>query len=67
MRDKKRKEMALMEEAYQKVNENLGSGALTASVPGVSEVPLVVVMKTIHQKLIWLVETYSKLKSTQLN
>jgi hypothetical protein len=42
MRDKKRKEMALMEEAYQKVNENLGSGALTASVPGVSEVPLVV-------------------------
>ena len=42
MRDKKRKEMALMEEAYQKVNENLGPGALTASVPGVSEVPLVV-------------------------
>tara|TARA_A100001201_G_scaffold54321_2_gene52943 strand:+ start:1598 stop:2023 length:426 start_codon:yes stop_codon:yes gene_type:complete len=32
MRDKKRKEMALMEEAYQKVNEtNLGPAAMTAS------------------------------------
>jgi hypothetical protein len=42
MRDKKRKERAMLEEAYGKVNENLGPAALTASVPGVSQVPLVV-------------------------
>ena len=42
MRDQKRRERALMEEAYQRINENLGPAALTASVPGVSQVPLVV-------------------------
>ena len=42
MRDQKRRERALMEEAYQKINENLGPAALTASVPGVSQVPLIV-------------------------
>ena len=42
MRDKKRKQLAMLEEAYSKVNENFGSAALTASVPGVSELPLMV-------------------------
>jgi len=42
MRDQKRRERALMEEAYQRINENLGPAALTASVPGVSQVPLIV-------------------------
>jgi len=42
MRDQKRRERALMEEAYQRINENLGPGALTASVPGASQVPLIV-------------------------
>ena len=42
MRDQKRREKKLLEEAYQEVNENLGPAALTASVPGVSQVPLVV-------------------------
>ena len=32
MRDQKRRERALMEEAYQKVNENLGPAAQTASI-----------------------------------
>ena len=32
MRDKKRRERALMEEAYQKVNESLGPAAQTASI-----------------------------------
>jgi len=32
MRDQKRKERALMEEAYQKINENLGPAAQTASI-----------------------------------
>jgi hypothetical protein len=31
-----------MEEAYQRINENLGPAALTASVPGVEQLPLVV-------------------------
>ena len=42
MRDEKRKELAMLEEAYKKVNENFGPAALTASVPGVSQMPLVV-------------------------
>tara|TARA_R110000765_G_scaffold399998_1_gene494850 strand:- start:97 stop:423 length:327 start_codon:yes stop_codon:yes gene_type:complete len=42
MRDEKRKELAMLEEAYSKVNENFGPAALTASVPGVSQMPLVV-------------------------
>jgi|TARA_R110002012_G_scaffold318770_1_gene537726 hypothetical protein len=42
MRDEKRKELAMLEEAYKKVNENFGPAALTASVPGVSELPLMV-------------------------
>ena len=32
MRDQKRRERALMEEAYQKINENFGPAAQTASI-----------------------------------
>tara|TARA_R100001082_G_scaffold863_1_gene684 strand:+ start:969 stop:1403 length:435 start_codon:yes stop_codon:yes gene_type:complete len=50
MRDKKRKELAMLEEAYTKVNENLGPAALTASVPGVSQMPLVVAQEPVEDE-----------------